>query len=404
MIKLEQRSRLLAVRKLLGAIGPKDAALVLDTPEICECLTARIEARWKDKASVTLVLNPKDGLMAIEVAQKLPLTKIYVLVPNIEVETEEPHPKKPGVMRKVKRYVCDTTFDQQLASLGLTSKQVLRWHEGGTITDSDGNPPEDVKFDLIIGNPPYLRDLHVKIIAESIKRLSDDGVCVMVHPSMPYLRPKAGGLQQHLSHLSLHAATDFWPDNNVTIWVPLAIATLKKQQQTSFIVGGEQVAVGTKLSRYGRDRLVMSIKDKFTNGDVLSNHVLRGEANKPFIVQLPYITGGYFDADRHYIIALKKPISQQVSNEAGKAFNVSFDTKQEALHFASFLTSKIAMAGFVINKVNQHISFTELSAIPWLDFTKHWTDEMLYEHFKLTPEEIAWVEALPAHPRRSDPV
>lgn len=68
------------------------------------------------------------------------------------------------------------------------------------------------------------------------------------------------------------------------------------------------------------------------------------------------------------------------------------------------VTSKLAMAGCAINKINQHLENYELSAIPWIDFTKHWTDEMLYEHFKLTPEEIAWVEALPAHPRRSDPV
>ena len=32
--------------------------------------------------------------------------------------------------------------------------------------------------------------------------------------------------------------------------------------------------------------------------------------------------------------------------------------------------------------------------LPWLgDYTHEWTDEMLYEYFNLTPEEIAAIES-----------
>ena len=40
-----------------------------------------------------------------------------------------------------------------------------------------------MKFDCIIINPPYQRNLHLKILAESIKHLKDDkSVCVNLSP------------------------------------------------------------------------------------------------------------------------------------------------------------------------------------------------------------------------------
>ena len=40
----------------------------------------------------------------------------------------------------------------------------------------------DMKFDCIIMNPPYQRNLHLKILAEAIKHLNDDGTCVNLSP------------------------------------------------------------------------------------------------------------------------------------------------------------------------------------------------------------------------------
>ena len=40
----------------------------------------------------------------------------------------------------------------------------------------------DMKFDCIIMNPPYVRNLHLKILAEAIKLLKDDGTCVNLSP------------------------------------------------------------------------------------------------------------------------------------------------------------------------------------------------------------------------------
>ena len=39
-----------------------------------------------------------------------------------------------------------------------------------------------MKFDCIIMNPPFKRNLHLKILAEAIKHLNDDGTCVNLSP------------------------------------------------------------------------------------------------------------------------------------------------------------------------------------------------------------------------------
>ena len=39
------------------------------------------------------------------------------------------------------------------------------------------------KYDLMIGNPPYDRSLHLKIIEAAIKHLTDDGKACYIHPA-----------------------------------------------------------------------------------------------------------------------------------------------------------------------------------------------------------------------------
>ena len=39
-----------------------------------------------------------------------------------------------------------------------------------------------MKFDCIIINPPYRKNLHLKILSEAIKHLKDDGTCVNLSP------------------------------------------------------------------------------------------------------------------------------------------------------------------------------------------------------------------------------
>ena len=56
------------------------------------------------------------------------------------------------------------------------------FHEVAEDLESKTYNIPDMKFDCIIMNPPYTKNFHLKILAEAIKHLKDDGTCVNLSP------------------------------------------------------------------------------------------------------------------------------------------------------------------------------------------------------------------------------
>lgn len=77
-----------------------------------------------------------------------------------------------------------------------------------------------------------------------------------------------------------------------------------------------------------------------------------------------------------------------------------FDTSNEAENYALYLTTKLARFLLLQRKSTQDIRPDKLRFVPIMDFTKKWTDQDLFAHFKLTTDEIAYVEAT-IHPREA---
>ena len=72
----------------------------------------------------------------------------------------------------------------------------------------------------------------------------------------------------------------------------------------------------------------------------------------------------------------------------------TFDTEKEANNMAKYLRTKFAR--FLIGQkvVTQHITKACFSFVPVQDFTKSWTDEELYSMYRLTSEEIAFIDSM----------
>lgn len=359
-----------AIMKVGGSVGPTkpeegQAYWILDNQKVVELLFNRATRRLNPKK--VKVVHPKSGMVA------LATRKFY---PNAHIICE----------------TMDNTFDDILIQLGL---EITPHKYQDTIITMKLTHP----FDLIVGNPPYLDGLHIKIISGCLAQLSNDGLCIMIHPSTPYLRPGKEDLQYHLKSLEFIAAKDVW--ENVKLWVPLAIASLTKNKNMSFHMINDNIWAqpGVELTPFGLNPTVLSIRKKLRSSRTLDNIVERGVARGPYIVQLPRISGNAQKHDMFFLFPQTRSLDTNIKDEAGPRFNISFNNRDEALNLINFLISKLAMMGLSVNKLNQNIYLMDLTAIPWLDFTKNWTDAMLYEHFKLTPEEIDFVEALPAHPQ-----
>jgi hypothetical protein len=69
------------------------------------------------------------------------------------------------------------------------------------------------------------------------------------------------------------------------------------------------------------------------------------------------------------------------------------DTEQEAINLADYLQSDFVRGIVAATEYGTTNSKALFSLIPMIDCSQAWTDAKIYEHFNLTPEEIAYIEA-----------
>jgi site-specific DNA-methyltransferase (adenine-specific) len=73
---------------------------------------------------------------------------------------------------------------------------------------------------------------------------------------------------------------------------------------------------------------------------------------------------------------------------------LSFDKEIEAINFRKFICSKFAR--FILKQAltSMNISKDDFKFIPIMDWNIEWSDELLYEYFSLTKEEINHIESI----------
>lgn len=71
-----------------------------------------------------------------------------------------------------------------------------------------------------------------------------------------------------------------------------------------------------------------------------------------------------------------------------------FENKEHAENLCSYLKTKFVR--FLVAQLTstQHLSKANFAFVPVQDFSRSWTDELLYKKYNLTPKEIAFIESL----------
>lgn len=70
------------------------------------------------------------------------------------------------------------------------------------------------------------------------------------------------------------------------------------------------------------------------------------------------------------------------------------NSKNEAENFESYLKTRFVRFLLSLKKITQDISADRFSFVPDLNMNEEWTDEKLYKKYKLSKEEIAFIESL----------
>lgn len=70
-----------------------------------------------------------------------------------------------------------------------------------------------------------------------------------------------------------------------------------------------------------------------------------------------------------------------------------YDSKKEAENLAHYLQTKFVRLLVSLRKHTQHVNQSKFAFVPKLDMKKRWTDAELYQRYELTEDEIAHIEA-----------
>ncbi|MDH7516108.1 MAG: Eco57I restriction-modification methylase domain-containing protein [Bacteroidota bacterium] len=320
------------------------------------------------------------------------------------------------------------------------------------------NPEEifNMKFDVIIGNPPYqLSDGGEStgsspiydIFVEQAKKLTPRYL-TMIIPSRWF----AGGkgldkFRETMLHdrrisqlIDYPIASDVFPGVRVIggvcffLWEkeyngPCKVTTHMNQQTDSMVRNLDQFDV---LVRFNK---AVSILEKVTSKKYpsLSEQVSRQKpfglrtfvkakekgdvtlyANKAVgkinrgkipagqnlidkwkvLISMAYGEGG--EVREYPRMILGKPIVAPPPSACTETYLVcgAYDTEQEALNLATYLRTKFLRFLVGLRKNTQHVTKDRFSFVPLLPMNRSWSDQALYEHFSLRPDEIAFIEQM----------
>ena len=94
-------------------------------------------------------------------------------------------------------------------------------------------------------------------------------------------------------------------------------------------------------------------------------------------------------------VVLGAPIALAPGSACTQTYFIAgmLNTREETENFAYYLATKFVRFLVLQRKSTQHVTSERFRFVPALDMTRRWTDEQLYEHFGLTEDEIAYIEA-----------
>jgi site-specific DNA-methyltransferase (adenine-specific) len=320
-------------------------------------------------------------------------------------------------------------------------------------TDNPGKFFNNMKFDVIIGNPPYqLNDgggtgssatpLYHKFVEQAQKL--KPRYLTMIIPSRWFSGGK--GLDDYrdnmlkdkrISHLvDFFDSTECFPGVDLSggvcyfLWEtdysgPCVVTTIRHGIKTelkrplleggcdSFVRFNEAIPIIRKIISKNFKSLENTISARKPFGDIKVSssgdikvyaYPTNGHIRRSLILQnvdwidryKVMIAKAYGERGEFPYLILGKPFIGEPKSCCTETYLVldSFQTIEEARSLESYVKTKFFRFLVLLKKNTQNAARGVYSFVPLQDFSHPWTDEMLYKKYGLTPDEIAFIESM----------
>jgi len=332
---------------------------------------------------------------------------------------------KPFNLKNIKIASLGTGFGKEVAALIDLSVP----KENITVIDKSGFPQvwkasginviekpieeiNDMKFDMIIANPPYVgkKQLHQKFFNKAVEMTKDGGVVVFLQPATPYQNQKqprrheAEMIENVLNYKTDVKILDANIFKGADIGNDLAITVLYKVKNTSGKLNSITYKNGNKYENVDLNNVSMTqinpdifstIKSKYenyitNNGSLLDKTYYKLDNPKNNIAGLPKIRGHMGQSDMYTFQPNELSNTKYYTTDISKKhdFGIEVENNKQIKNVYSYLTTYVARFGLAILKNNPNNHMGEFAKVPLVDFNKNWTDDVLIKELKLTPEEM----------------
>ena len=269
-----------------------------------------------------------------------------------------------------------------------------------------------MNFDHIIMNPPYDKSLHLKILSEAMKHSTDvvnlSPIRWLQDPIAEYKKnsdwKKFEDIRKHIESLDVVPMQDACDEFGVPFMMDLGIyhITPKGGFDTSCfensIINKVEEKIDKVLSDVAEENKIDGWRCRIQKiSPVPSNrrHSSSGQARQNTLCHhsLDWVyKDGYTKDGIHWsenkLAGAGGPKSY--TKEDKLPYSIKFDTEEEAYNFQAYTKTNFFKYIYSTMKTDQNVPLKYLPFMP--TYTHPWTDEMLYEYFCLTEDEVKEIE------------